>query len=94
MSKTVKNGMSAILIMIFLFSSITLLQQGVLGLQPNQTSSKNITSQATPQGTSLGSNETSPVPNAAPATPAQTQDYSFSLSPSSSNGGAITFISL
>jgi hypothetical protein len=33
--------------MIFLFSSIILLQQGVLALQPNQTSSKNITSQAT-----------------------------------------------
>ena len=92
MSKTVKNGMSAILIMIFLFSSITLLQQGVLGLQPNQTSSKNITSQATPQGTSLGSNETSPVPNAAPATPAQTQTTpsSHPQPPSSSNGAAMS----
>jgi hypothetical protein len=58
------NGIPAILIIIFLFSSITVLQQGVLGLQPNQTSSKNMTSQATPQGTSLGSNKSSAVSNA------------------------------
>jgi hypothetical protein len=90
MSKTVKNGIPAILIMIFLFSSITVLQQGVLGLQPNQTSSKNITSQATPQGTSLGSNETSTVPNAAPATPAQTQTTPSPQPPSSSNGAAMS----
>jgi hypothetical protein len=82
------NGIPGILIMIFLFSSITVLQQGVLGLQPNQTSSKNITSQATPQGTSLGSNKTSAVSNATVATPAQTQPTPSSQSPSSSNGGA------
>jgi len=85
MSKTVKNGMPAILIMIFLFSSITVLQQGVLGLQPNQTSSKNITSQATPQGTSLGSNKTSTVPSTTPATPAQTQTAPSPMSSGSPN---------
>ena len=74
--------------MIFLFTSILLLQQGVLALQPNQTSSKNITSQATPQGTSLGSNKTSTVPNATLATPAQTQTTPSPQPPSSSNGGA------
>ena len=74
--------------MIFLFSSIILLQQGVLGQQPNQTSSKNITSQATPQGTSLGINKTSPGPNATLATPAQTQSTPSTQPPSSSNGGA------
>jgi hypothetical protein len=82
------NGIPAILIMIFLFSSIILLQQGVLGQQPNQTSSKNITSQATPQGTSLGINKTSPGPNATLATPAQTQSTPSTQPPSSSNGGA------
>ena len=82
------NGIPAILIMIFLFSSIILLQQGVLALQPNQTSSKNITSQATPQGTSLGINKTSPGPNATLATPAQTQSTPSTQPPSSSNGGA------
>ena len=82
------NGIPAILIMIFLFSSIILLQQGVLALQPNQTSSKNITSQATPQGTSLGVNKTSPGPNATLATPAQTQTTPSTQPPSSSNGGA------
>jgi hypothetical protein len=85
MSKTVKNGIPAILIMIFLFSSITVLQQGVLGLQPNQTSSKNITSQATPQGTSLGSNKTSTVPSTTPATPAQTQTAPSPMSSGSPN---------
>ena len=74
--------------MIFLFTSIAVLHQGVLGLQPNQTSSKNITSQATPQGTSLGSNKTSTVPNATLATPAQTQTTPSTQPPSSSNGGA------
>jgi hypothetical protein len=74
--------------MIFLFTSIAVLHQGVLGLQPNQTSSKNITSQATPQGTSLGSNKTSTVPNATLATPAQTQTTPSPQPPSSSNGGA------
>ena len=74
--------------MIFLFTSIAVLHQGVLGLQPNQTSSKNITSQATPQGTSLGSNKTSTVPNAILATPAQTQTTPSPQPPSSSNGGA------
>jgi hypothetical protein len=82
------NGIPGILIMIFLFSSITVLQQGVLGQQTNQTSSKNITSQATPQGTSLGSSKTSAVSNATVATPAQTQPTPSSQSPSSSNGGA------
>jgi hypothetical protein len=82
------NGIPAILIMIFLFSSIILLQQGVLGQQPNQTSSKNITSQATPQRTSLGINKTSPGPNATLATPAQTQSTPSTQPPSSSNGGA------
>ena len=82
------NGIPAILIMIFLFTSIAVLHQGVLGLQPNQTSSKNITSQATPQGTSLGSNKTSTVPNATLATPAQTQTTPSTQPPSSSNGGA------
>ena len=61
------NGIPAILIMIFLFSSIVLLQQGVLALQPNQTSSKNITARVAPQGTTLEvSNKTSTVPNPAP----------------------------
>ena len=82
------NSIPAILIMIFLFSSIILLQQGVMALQPNQTSSKNITSQATPQGTSLGVNKTSPGPNATLATPAQTQTTPSTQPPSSSNGGA------
>jgi hypothetical protein len=74
--------------MIFLFTSIAVLRQGVLGLQPNQTSSKNITSQATPQGTSLGSNKTSTVPNATLATPAHTQTTPSPQPTSSSNGGA------
>jgi hypothetical protein len=82
------NGIPAILIMIFLFSSIILLQQGVLALQPNQTSSKNITSQATSQGTSLGVNKTSPGPNATLATPVQTQATPSTQPPSSSIGGA------
>ncbi len=82
------NGIPAILIMIFLFSSIILLQQGVLGQQPNQTSSKNITARVAPQGTILEvSNKTSTVPNAAPATPAQTQTTPSTQPPSSSNGG-------
>jgi hypothetical protein len=88
MSKRTKCSIPGILIMIFLFTSIAVLHQGVLGLQPNQTSSKNITSQATPQGTSLGSNKTSTVPNATLATPAQTQTTPSPQPPSSSNGGA------
>jgi hypothetical protein len=88
MSKRTKCSIPGILIMIFLFTSIAVLHQGVLGLQPNQTSSKNITSQATPQGTSLGSNKTSTVPNATLATPAQTQTTPSTQPPSSSNGGA------
>jgi hypothetical protein len=83
------NGIPAILITIFLFSSILLLQQGVLGLQPNQTSSKNITARVAPQGTTLEvSNKTSTVPNATLATPAQTQNTPSTQPPSSSNGGA------
>jgi hypothetical protein len=83
------NGIPAILIMIFLFSSIILLQQGVLALQPNQTSSKNITARVAPQGTTLEvSNKTSTVPNATLATPAQTQTTPSTQPPSSSNGGA------
>ena len=83
------NGIPAILITIFLFSSILLLQQGVLGLQPNQTSSKNITARVAPQGTTLEvSNKTSPGPNATLATPAQTQNTPSTQPPSSSNGGA------
>jgi hypothetical protein len=83
------NGIPAILIMIFLFSSIILLQQGVLALQPNQTSSKNITARVAPQGTTLEvSNKTSAVPNATLATPAQTQTTPSTQPPSSSNGGA------
>jgi hypothetical protein len=83
------NGIPAILIMIFLFSSIILLQQGVLGQQPNQTSSKNITARVAPQGTTLEvSNKTSTVPNAASITPAQTQSTPSTQPPSSSNGGA------
>jgi hypothetical protein len=83
------NGIPAILIMIFLFSSILLLQQGVLGQQPNQTSSKNITARVAPQGTTLEvSNKTSTVPNAILATPAQTQTTPSTQPPSSSNGGA------
>jgi hypothetical protein len=89
MSKRTKNGMPEILIMIFLFSSIILLQQGVLGQQPNQTSSKNITARVAPQGTTLEvSNKTSAVPNATLATPAQTQTTPSTQPPSSSNGGA------
>lgn len=84
------NGIPAILIMIFLFSSIILLQQGVLALQPNQTSSKNITARVAPQGTTLEvSNKTSTVPNAASITPAQTQTTPSTQSPSS-NAGAPT----
>jgi hypothetical protein len=83
------NGIPAILIMIFLFSSIILLQQGVLGQQTNQTSSKNITARVAPQGTTLEvSNKTSTVPNATLATPAQTQTTPSTQPPSSSNGGA------
>jgi hypothetical protein len=83
------NGIPAILIMIFLFSSIILLQQGVLALQPNQTSSKNITARVAPQGTTLEvSNKTSAVPNATLATPVQTQTTPSTQPPSSSNGGA------
>ena len=83
------NGIPAILIMIFLFSSIILLQQGVLALQPNQTSSKNITARVAPQGTTLEvSNKTSTVPNAASITPAQTQTTPSTQPPSSSNAGA------
>ena len=83
------NGIPAILIMIFLFSSIILLQQGVLGQQTNQTSSKNITARVAPQGTTLEvSNKTSTVPNAILATPAQTQTTPSTQPPSSSNGGA------
>jgi len=83
------NGIPAILIMIFLFSSIILLQQGVLGQQTNQTSSKNITARVAPQGTTLEvSNKTSTVPNATLATPAQTQTTPSPQPPSSSNGGA------
>jgi hypothetical protein len=83
------NGIPAILIMIFLFSSILLLQQGVLGQQPNQTSSKNITARVAPQGTTLEvSNKTSTVPNAILATPAQIQTTPSTQPPSSSNGGA------
>ena len=83
------NGIPAILIMIFLFSSIILLQQGVLGQQTNQTSSKNITARVAPQGTTLEvSNKTSTVPNAILATPAQTQTTPSPQPPSSSNGGA------
>ena len=82
------NGIPAILIMIFLFSSIILLQQGVLALQPNQTSSKNITARVAPQGTTLEvSNKTTPGPNVTLATPAQTQTTP-STQPPSSNGGA------
>jgi len=81
----INYGIPAILIIIFLFSSITVLQQGVLGLQPNQTSSKNMTSQATPQGTSLGSNKTSTVPSTTPATPAQTQTAPSPMSSGSPN---------
>ena len=88
MSKRTKCSIPGILIMIFLFTSIAVLHQGVLGLQPNQTSSKNITSQATPQGTSLGSNKTSAIPNATLATPAQTQTTPSTQPTSSSNGGA------
>jgi hypothetical protein len=90
MSKIAKNGTPAILIMIFLFSSILLLQQGVLALQPNQTSSKNITARVAPQGTTLEvSNKTSAISNATLATPAQTQTSpSTTQPPSSSNGGA------
>jgi hypothetical protein len=93
MSKRAKYGIPVILIMVSLFSSITLLQQGVLGQQPNQSSSKNITSQTTPQGTSLGSNKTLTIPNVAPATPAtpaQTQTIPSSQSPSSNSSGAAT----
>jgi hypothetical protein len=83
------NGIPAILIMIFLFSSIILLQQGVLGQQPNQTSSKNITARVAPQGTTLEvSNKTSPAPNVILATPAQTQTTPSTQTSSSSNGGA------
>jgi hypothetical protein len=83
------NGIPAILIMIFLFSSIILLQQGVLGQQPNQTSSKNITARVAPQGTTLEvSNKTSPAPNVILATPAQTQTTPSTQPSSSSNGGA------
>ena len=83
------NGIPGILIMIFLFSSITVLQQGVLGQQTNQTSSKNITARVAPQGTTLEvSNKTSTVPNAILATPAQTQTTPSTQPPSSSNGGA------
>jgi hypothetical protein len=83
------NGIPAILIMIFMFSSIILLQQGVLGQQPNQTSSKNITARVAPQGTTLEvSNKTSTVPNATLATPAQTQTTPSTQPPSSSNGRA------
>jgi hypothetical protein len=83
------NGTPAILIMIFLFSSIILLQQGVLGQQPNQTSSKNITARVAPQGTTLEvSNKTSPAPNVILATPAQTQTTPSTQPSSSSNGGA------
>jgi hypothetical protein len=76
--------------MVSLFSSITLLQQGVLGQQPSQTSSKNITARVAPQGTTLEvSNKTSTVPSTTPATPAQTQ-ITPSQSPSSNSSGAAT----
>jgi hypothetical protein len=90
MSKRVKYGIPVILIMLSLISSITLLQQGVMGQQPNQTSSRNITARVAPQGTTLEvSNKTSTVPNTTPATPAQTQ-ITPSQSPSSNSSGAAT----
>ena len=54
MSKKSKRCMSGSLIAIFLFSSISFIQQGALA-QINQTSPKNITAQVAPQGTSSSS---------------------------------------
>jgi hypothetical protein len=54
MSKKSKKCISGSLIAIFLFSSISFMQQGVLA-QINQTSPKNITAQVAPQGTSSSS---------------------------------------
>lgn len=54
MSKKSKKCISGLLIAIFLFSSISFMQQGVLA-QINQTSPKNITAQVAPQGTSSSS---------------------------------------
>jgi hypothetical protein len=54
MSKKSKKCISGLLIAIFLFSSISYMQQGVLA-QINQTSPKNITAQVAPQGTSSSS---------------------------------------
>jgi hypothetical protein len=54
MSKKSKKCISGSLIAIFLFSSISFMQQGVLS-QINQTSPKNITAQVAPQGTSSSS---------------------------------------
>jgi hypothetical protein len=54
MSKKSKKCISGLLIAIFLFSSISFIQQGVLA-QINQTSPKNITAQVAPQGTSSSS---------------------------------------
>jgi hypothetical protein len=54
MSKKSKKCISGSLIAIFLFSSISFMQQGALA-QINQTSPKNITAQVAPQGTSSGS---------------------------------------
>jgi hypothetical protein len=63
MNKRTKYGIPGILIITFLFSSITVMQQGVLGQQSNQTSSKNITSQKTQQPTSnVASNNTTKEP--------------------------------
>jgi hypothetical protein len=54
MSKKSKKCISGSLIAIFLFSSISFMQQGALA-QINQTSPKNITAQVAPQGTSSSS---------------------------------------
>ena len=54
MSKKSKKCISGSLIAIFLFSSISFIQQGALA-QINQTSPKNITAQVAPQGTSSSS---------------------------------------
>jgi hypothetical protein len=54
MSKKSKKYISGSLIAIFLFSSISFMQQGALA-QINQTSPKNITAQVAPQGTSSSS---------------------------------------